>query len=47
MIREGYLLHNGRARLFAQDDADLALLTGTTCTRLGWSRSAARATLTR
>ena len=28
MIREGYLLHNGRARLFAQDDADLALLTG-------------------
>ena len=28
MIREGYLLHNGRARLFAQDDVDLALLTG-------------------
>jgi hypothetical protein len=28
MIREGYLLHNGRARLFTQDDADLALLTG-------------------
>jgi len=46
MIREGYLLHNGRARLFVQDDADLALLTGTTCTRPGWSRSAARATLT-
>jgi hypothetical protein len=28
MIREGYLLHNGRSRLFRQDDPDLALLTG-------------------
>ena len=28
MIREGYLLHRGRARLFAREDADLALLTG-------------------
>jgi hypothetical protein len=28
MIREGYLLHRGRARVFALDDADLALLTG-------------------
>jgi hypothetical protein len=28
MIREGYLLHHGRSRLFAQDDPDLALLTG-------------------
>ena len=28
MIREGYLLHRGRSRLFAQDDAELALLTG-------------------
>jgi len=28
MIREGYLVHHGRSRLFAQDDADLALLTG-------------------
>ncbi len=28
MIREGYLLHGGRSRLFSQDDRDLALLTG-------------------
>jgi hypothetical protein len=28
MIREGYLLHHGRARLFSQADRDLALLTG-------------------
>jgi hypothetical protein len=28
MIYEGYLLHYGRSRLFRQDDADLALLTG-------------------
>jgi hypothetical protein len=28
MIREGYLLHRGRSRLFRQDDQDLALLTG-------------------
>jgi hypothetical protein len=28
MIREGYLLHRGRSRLFNQEDADLALLTG-------------------
>ncbi|MDX6549943.1 MAG: hypothetical protein QOJ31_627 [Gaiellales bacterium] len=28
MIREGYLLHGGRSRLFAQADRDLALLTG-------------------
>lgn len=28
MIREGYLLHRGCARVFAHDDADLALLTG-------------------
>jgi hypothetical protein len=28
MIREGYLLHRGRSRLFRQDDRDLALLTG-------------------
>ena len=28
MIREGYLLHRGRARLFSTEDADLALLTG-------------------
>jgi hypothetical protein len=28
MIREGYLLHGVRSRLFAQDDRDLALLTG-------------------
>ena len=28
MIREGYLLHRGRSRLFRQDDPDLALLTG-------------------
>ena len=28
MIREGYLMHHGRARLFSQDDPDLALLTG-------------------
>ena len=28
MIREGYLLHGGRSRLFGQDDRDLALLTG-------------------
>ena len=28
MIREGYLLHGGRSRLFTQDDRDLALLTG-------------------
>jgi len=27
-IYEGYLLHYGRSRLFSQDDADLALLTG-------------------
>jgi hypothetical protein len=27
-IYEGYLLHHGRARLFRQDDAALALLTG-------------------
>jgi hypothetical protein len=28
MIREGYLLHGGRSRLFGQDDRDLSLLTG-------------------
>jgi hypothetical protein len=28
MIREGYLLHRGRARVFAHADPDLALLTG-------------------
>jgi hypothetical protein len=28
MIREGYLMHHGLARLFTQDDADLSLLTG-------------------
>jgi hypothetical protein len=28
MIREGYLLHGGRSRLFSHDDRDLALLTG-------------------
>jgi hypothetical protein len=28
MIYEGHLLHRGRSRLFSQDDADLALLTG-------------------
>lgn len=28
MIREGYLMHHGSARLFTQDDADLSLLTG-------------------
>jgi len=28
MIREGYLLHRGRSRLFRQDDPELALLTG-------------------
>ena len=28
MIYEGYLLHYGRSRLFCQNDADLALLTG-------------------
>jgi len=28
MIREGYLLHNGRSAMFSQDDPDLALLTG-------------------
>ncbi len=28
MIREGYLMHHGRARLFSQDDPDLSLLTG-------------------
>jgi hypothetical protein len=28
MIREGYLLHRGRSRLFDQVDRDLALLTG-------------------
>jgi hypothetical protein len=28
MIREGYLLHRGRSRLFGHDDDDLALLTG-------------------
>jgi hypothetical protein len=28
MIREGYLLHHGRSRLFSQHDPDLALLTG-------------------
>ena len=28
MIYEGYLLHYGRSRLFSQNDADLALLTG-------------------
>ena len=28
MIREAYLLHHGRARVFSQDDAELALLTG-------------------
>jgi hypothetical protein len=28
MIREAYLLHGGRSRLFAGDDPDLALLTG-------------------
>jgi hypothetical protein len=28
MIREGYLLHHGRGRLFSQADRDLALLTG-------------------
>ena len=28
MIREGYLLHHGRSVLFAQDEEDLALLTG-------------------
>lgn len=28
MIREGYLLHRGRSRLFDQADRDLALLTG-------------------
>jgi hypothetical protein len=28
MIREGYLLHGGRSRLFAHEDRDLALLTG-------------------
>jgi hypothetical protein len=28
MIREGYLLHGGRSRLFTQGDRDLALLTG-------------------
>jgi hypothetical protein len=27
-IHEGYLLHYDRARVFAQDDADLALLAG-------------------
>jgi hypothetical protein len=27
-IREGYLLHRGRSRLFRQDDRDLALLIG-------------------
>jgi hypothetical protein len=28
MIREGYLMHHGRSRLFLQADPDLALLTG-------------------
>ena len=28
MILEAYLLHYGQSRLFRQDDADLALLTG-------------------
>ena len=28
MIYEGHLLHRGRSRLFSQEDADLALLTG-------------------
>ena len=28
MIREAYLLHHGRARVFSQDDSELALLTG-------------------
>ena len=28
MIREGYLLHGGRSRLFSHTDPDLALLTG-------------------
>ena len=28
MIREAYLLHHGRARVFSQDDGELALLTG-------------------
>jgi hypothetical protein len=28
MIREGYLVHHGRSRLFSQEDRDLALLTG-------------------
>ena len=28
MIREGYLLHGGRSRLFSHADRDLALLTG-------------------
>jgi hypothetical protein len=28
MIREGYLLHRRRSRLFRDDDQDLALLTG-------------------
>lgn len=28
MIREAYLLHHGHARVFSQDDTELALLTG-------------------
>jgi hypothetical protein len=28
MIREAYLLHYGRSRVFSQDDVELALLTG-------------------
>jgi hypothetical protein len=40
-IREGYLLHYGRSRLVATDDADLALLAGDRLYALGLERLAA------
>jgi hypothetical protein len=40
-IREGYLLHYGRSRLVATEDADLALLAGDRLYALGLERLAA------
>ncbi|WP_205696253.1 hypothetical protein [Conexibacter sp. SYSU D00693] len=40
-VREGHLLHHGRARVLSQDDPDLALLAGDRLYALGLERLAA------
>ena len=40
LVREGYLLHHGQARVVSQDDPDLALLAGDRLYALGLQRLA-------